>query len=121
VAALSDRNLVRLLINDRPGDSTDPLWVFSNDEIDAFLTMEGASVKLAAALALETIANDEALTSKVIRSQDLSTDGAAVAAGLRESAARLRQQAGGALAPRGTFPDVSLIWRTTSTTSTLLD
>lgn len=95
---------VRLLINDaREPDEQ----VFSDPEIGSFLELEGQSVKLAAAQALDTIADDEALTSKVIRSQDLQTDGAAVAAQLRERAKSLRAEArgsSGALAPRGRFP-----------------
>lgn len=97
---------VRLLINDTNEDS----YVFADEEIAAFLALEGDSVKLAAAQALETIADDEALTSKVIRTQDLSTDGAAVAAGLRERAQRLREQASGALSPLGSFPDPPFTW-----------
>lgn len=96
----TDRGRVRLLIND-----TDIDQVFANAEVDAFLAMEGQSVKLAAAQALDTIADDEALTSKVIRSQDLSTNGASVAAGLRQRAQDLRAQAGSALSPLGSFPD----------------
>lgn len=96
----TDRGRVRLLIND-----TDVDPVFNDREIDAFLAMEGDSPKLAAAQALDTIADDEALTSKVIRSQDLSTNGASVAAGLRERAKSLRSQAGSALSPMGSFPD----------------
>lgn len=96
---------VRLLINDT--DDLDP--VFDDEEIDAFLSMEGDSVKRAAAQALDTIADDEALTSKVVRSQDVSTDGATVAAGLRQRAVALRAQASGDagsnLTPRGEFPD----------------
>lgn len=93
---------VRLLIND-----TDYDHVFSDDEIDVFLALEGESVKLAAAQALDTIADDEALTSKVIRSQDLSTNGASVATGLRQRAKELRAQSGSgsSLAPVGSFPD----------------
>lgn len=94
---------VRLLIND-----TAALEVFNDDEITAFLLLEGNNVKLAAAQALDTIADDEALTSKVIRSQDLATNGAAVAAQLRARAQQLRTDArgsSGALAPRGSFPD----------------
>lgn len=93
---------VRLLVN----DTTDSP-VFSDAEIAAFLELEGANVKLAAAQALDTIADDEALTSKVIRSQDLATDGAAVAEGLRQRAQQLRSDARGsstALRPRGCFP-----------------
>lgn len=99
---------VRLLINDTT--QADP--VFSNDEIAAFLTMESDNVKRAAAQALDTIADDEVLTSKVIRSQDLSTDGASVADGLRSRAKELRSQAdgdpNGPLAPSGQFPDAAV-------------
>lgn len=93
---------VRLLIVDTTDDP-----VFSDPEVATFLVLEGNDVKCAAALAFETIAADEALTSKVIRSQDLQTDGAAVAAQLLARAASLRQEsrgASGALAPRGSFP-----------------
>jgi Arc/MetJ family transcription regulator len=83
-----DIGLVRLLINDTDTDSP----VFSNDEVLSFLALEGDVVKLAAAQALDTIADDEALTSKVIRTQDLTTDGAKVADALRKRAAALRAQ-----------------------------
>lgn len=84
----SDLRRVRLLIAD-----TDPAYrLFRVDELQDFLDMEGGSVKLAAASALETIARSEALKSKVIRSQDLSTDGAKLAAELRASAGELRRQ-----------------------------
>lgn len=80
---------VRLLIAD-----TDPAnRLFRVDQIQDFLDMEGASVKLAAASALDSIARSEVLISKVIKTQDLSTDGARVAAELRASAAELRRQA----------------------------
>lgn len=85
----TDDGRVRLLINDT--DETDE--VFTEAEIAAFLALEGGNVKLAAAQALDTIADDEALTSKVIRTQDLATDGAKVADSLRKRAAALRQQA----------------------------
>lgn len=81
---------VRLLINDTR-DAPDQ--VFEDPEIGAFLGMEGGSVKRAAAQALDTIADDEALTSKVIRTQDLATDGAKVADSLRKRATALRDQA----------------------------
>jgi hypothetical protein len=79
---------VRLLIAD-----TDPAnRLFRVDQIQDFLDIESASVKLAAATALETIARSEVLISKVIRTQDLSTDGAKVAAELRASAQEIRRQ-----------------------------
>jgi hypothetical protein len=81
---------VRLLINDV---TTIPATqMFRDDEIHTFLALEGGHVKLAAAQALDTIADNEALTSKVIRTQDLSTDGAKVADGLRKRAGALREQ-----------------------------
>lgn len=85
----SDRGRVRLLISDINENSP----VFTDPQIDAFLLLEGENVKLAAAQALDTIASDEALTLKVIKDRDLSTDGAAVAKSLREHAAALRRRA----------------------------
>lgn len=84
----TDIGRVRLLIT----DLTEPP-LFTDEQIQAFLTLEGDSVKLAAASALETIARSEALVSKRITTQDLSTDGPAVARELRASAAALRAQA----------------------------
>lgn len=87
--SLTPRAQVRLLISDT---SDDP--VFADAEIDTFLALEDDVVKRGAALAFETIAGDEVLTSKVIRTQDLSTDGTKVAAELRAQAAAWRVQAG---------------------------
>ncbi|KAB2347347.1 hypothetical protein [Actinomadura rudentiformis] len=86
----SDLRRLRLLIAD-----TNPAnRIFRVDELADFLDLEGGNVKLAAAQALGVIATSEVLISKVIRTQDLSTDGAKVAAELRARAADLRQQAG---------------------------
>ncbi len=79
----------RLLINDR--DSSAPF--FDDDEITAFLQMEENTVFRAAALALETIASDEALVQKVINLQGLSTDGAKTARVLLQRALALRTAA----------------------------
>ncbi len=80
---------VRLLLSD-----TDPAqWVFTNGEIDAFLALEGENVKRAAAQAIDTNASNEVLASKVLRTQDLTTDGAKLADALRKHAAELRAQA----------------------------
>lgn len=81
---------VRLLINDT---QEPPAQVFTDPEITAFLLLEDSNVKRAAAQAVDTIADDEALTSKVIKDHDLATDGAAVADALRKRAAVLRAQA----------------------------
>lgn len=80
---------VRVIINDL--DDTD--LVFPNDEIAVFLTLEGGNVKRAAAQALDTIADNEALASKAFRTQDLATDGAKIADSLRKRATELRAQA----------------------------
>lgn len=85
---------VRLLITDPyvDGDTSDA-QVFTDDQVDAFLTMEGSNVYRAAAMALETIAVDQALVLKVIRTLDVQTDGAKVADSLLKRAAALRQRA----------------------------
>lgn len=84
----SDVGKVRLLLND-----TGEPFVFEDVEVQAFLDLEGGVVKLAAAQAIDTNADNEALASKVLRTQDLSTDGAKVAEALRKRAAALRAQA----------------------------
>lgn len=92
MAEQSATDLVRSLINDNHEDPTDR--VFTDTEIAGFLQLEGGSVKLAAAQAIDTIADNEALTSKVIRTQGgVATDGAKVADSLRKRAAALREQA----------------------------
>lgn len=83
----SDAGLVRLLLN----DVSEP-WIFSDAEIDAVLVLEGG-VKRAAAQLIDTNADNEALASKVLKSQDVQTDGAKVADSLRKRAAALRDQA----------------------------
>lgn len=84
----TDTGLVRLLLNDV--DDTD--YVFTDVEITAFLTLEGGFVKLAAAQAIDTNADNELLASKVLKTQDLSTDGAKVADALHKRAQVLRDQ-----------------------------
>jgi len=85
----TDIGLVRLLSTDL--DEVSPL--FTDAQITAFLTLEANNVRLAAAQALDTIASSEALVSKKIRTQDLQTDGPAVAEELRKRAEALRKQA----------------------------
>lgn len=93
---------VRLLI----ADTDNSALIFWDDQLEAFLTLEGGSVKLAAAQALDTIASNEALVSKVISTQDASTDGAKVAETLRKHAANLRGQVAAADEAAGFFFDV---------------
>lgn len=84
----TDVGKVRLLIPDSQSDA----FLFEDSEIEAFLALE-TGVKRAAALALETVASNEAMVLKVIRLLDVQTDGAKVADALLKRAARLREQA----------------------------
>lgn len=79
---------VRFLI----ADLDDPP-LLTIEQIDAALAAEGGNDLLAAARCLETIAVSEVLVSKKISTQDLSTDGPAVARELRAQAATLRARA----------------------------
>lgn len=80
--------IIRLLTSDV--DTTDPF--FSDAELQAFLDLEIGDIRTAAAQALDTIASNEALTAKVIKTLDLQTDGPALSADLRERAQSLRAQ-----------------------------
>ena len=85
----TNRGKVRLLCT----DSDSAHEIFSDDSIDAILSIESDNVKRAAALALETIASSEVLVQKVIRLLDISTNGASESAELLKRAAMLRSQA----------------------------
>lgn len=80
---------VRLLA----ADTDEANLLLTDEQVTALLGLEGDNVKRAAAAALETIARSEALISKKITTQDLSTDGPAVAKALLDSATALRGQA----------------------------
>lgn len=84
----TDIGRTRLLISDRDEANQ----IFTDAEITAFLDLEG-TVRLAAAQALDTIASNEALVQKVIRTQDLAADGAKLADALRKHADSLRNAA----------------------------
>lgn len=96
----TDRGKVRMLTP----DSSATNYVFEDAEVDAFLSLEG-DVRRAAALALETIASNEALTLKVIRVLDLQTDGAKTSDALLKRAGLLRGQAEAADAASGDLFD----------------
>lgn len=85
----TDTGRVRLLLND-----VDPAAVvFTDPELEALLDLEGGSVKRAAAQAIDTNATNMVLATRVLRSQDITTDGAKVADAMRAHADRLRAQA----------------------------
>lgn len=80
---------VRLLI----ADTSTANRMFSTRQIAQFLRLNSDNTRRAAAQALDVMASNEAMVSKVIKTQDLSTDGAKVAEALRKQAAELRRQA----------------------------
>lgn len=79
--------IVRLLIPDRGAQPQ-----FKNEEIAAFLALEGDNVRLAAAQALDTAASRLMMTSRVTSALDMSTDGVRVS-DLLKRAQSLREQA----------------------------
>lgn len=83
---------VRLLIHDV--DQYDNEYnYFSDTELNAYLDIYGLNVKLAAARALDAIADSAILIERKIRTDDLQTDGPAVGNALRKSAESLREEA----------------------------
>jgi hypothetical protein len=82
---------VRILIADVSDDADEQL--LDDEQITALLTINSDHVRRAAADALDAIATSEVLVSKKIRTQDLQTDGPAVAASLQARAKQLRDQA----------------------------
>lgn len=93
---------VRLLITDIDEDNL----VFGDHHIDAYLDLNDGNVHRAAADALDAMATTEVLLSKKIRTQDISTDGPAVAADLRKLAASLRAKADAADAVEEPFFEI---------------
>ena len=92
---------LRLLIS----DVSEGAFILTAEQVDGYLALWGiptpdvggaatrATVKRAAADALDAIAISEVLVSKVIKTQDLTTDGAKVATALHAQAVGLRAQA----------------------------
>lgn len=85
----TDRGMVRLII----GDTAEATAIFEDASIDAFLALaDDGEVKLAAAVALDTMASNQALLLKKVKVGEISTDGPAVAKSLREHAQSLRDE-----------------------------
>lgn len=89
---MSDQEKVRLLISDVGGDGGED-FIFTDTEIEGFLSLRNGNVMLAAALALRTLAANEALVMKRVTFMQLSSDGPAVAAELSRLANQLTEQA----------------------------
>lgn len=71
---------------------TSKFSLLTDASIQAFLDLEGANIKLAAADALDAIASSQALIQKKIKLLDLQTDGPALATALHKLADSLRKQ-----------------------------
>jgi hypothetical protein len=90
---------IRLLIPDTEqlenlaNPDADASYVFSDAQIQAFATLYTNNVKRAAAQAKLVLATSEALISKVIKTDDLQTDGAKLGAELRAQAKQLQEEA----------------------------
>ncbi len=90
---------VRLLIPDTEQleDLSNPTaadeYIFSDSQIQAFLSLYSSNIKRAAAAAKLVLATSETLISKVIKTDDLSTDGAKLGAELRAQADVLKKEA----------------------------
>lgn len=94
----TDRGKVRLLIQDdtEQYEGVD-IYYFTDAKIDAFLTLaedlDGDTVRLAAADALDSWASNEVMVLKVVKQLDIQVDGAAVAREMRQRAKSLRDLA----------------------------
>lgn len=76
-----------------PANPTAPAdYLISDAQLQAYLTINGDKLFGAAADALLAIATNEALISKKIRTEDLTTDGPAVAGELRRTADSYRKR-----------------------------
>lgn len=71
----------------------EPRYLFTDDEILAFLTVNGGNVKRAAADACDAIGMDKALQLLVLKTDDKQTDGAKLLDAIVKRAKTLRQQA----------------------------
>lgn len=101
MAELNNVDIVRLNITD-----TGTEQLFTDDQLGAWLTQYGGSINRATYRALVTIATSEVLVSKKIRTQDLATDGPAVADSLLRLAATYKTEADGEDALAGSFFEV---------------
>ena len=91
MAELSPIEIVRLNITDIAEDPAKQL--FTDDQINAWLTQYEGSIPRATYRALVTIATSTVLVSKKIRTQDLSTDGPAESAALLALAKTYKEEA----------------------------
>lgn len=94
-------DIVRLNITDTGNDQ-----LFTDEQLTAWLAQYDGSVNRATYRALITIATSEVLVSKVIRTQDLTTDGAKVAETLLKLAGTYKAEADEEDAGSGSFFEI---------------
>ncbi len=83
---------VEAIINpNRPG--SEPETIFTDSHLASLLRLNRANVRLAAADALEVLGTSEALILKVVTTEDLATNGAALMGRYLERARQMRQAA----------------------------
>lgn len=71
----------------------EPRYLFTDDEITAYLAINNGNVKLAAADACDAIGTDKALQLLVLKTDDKQTDGAKLLSAFVGRAKQLRAQA----------------------------
>jgi len=74
-------------------DDGEPSFLFTDAQIQTYLDLNRNNVKRAAADAVDVLGTSEAYISKVIKTEDLQTDGAKVANALFVRAQNLRRSA----------------------------
>lgn len=105
----TDRGRVRLLIDDRD-TVTVANQFFQDNEVDAFLSLEGQNVWFAASSALLQMAASEVMVQKRITLLDLSTDGPGEAQALSALADRLRERGEQGAADEAPFDIAEQVW-----------
>lgn len=88
----TDIEKMRILIPDSEA-IFDGQTLFTDTELSNYVEIGGGSVLRGAAYAMIAIANSEAMISKVIKTQDLATNGAQVAEAFRKNAQMLLDRA----------------------------
>jgi hypothetical protein len=103
---------VRSLIPDRPtlgDDSVNPDGiVFSDEELGYFLELEGDPLR-AAARGLESMATDQLLLFRIIKTGQLTVDGAKLSQQLLATAKQLRESAAEIDAAEGAFDYAEMV------------
>ena len=103
MAELTPIDIIRLNITDT---GTGAEQLFTDDQLNAWLTQYEGSINRATYRALVTMATSTVLVSKKIRTQDLSTDGPAEAAALLALAKTYKEDADADDAAAGSFFEV---------------